>query len=122
MDYETAMRVENGEMPDDYYRVAHDERELVAIIEEWHDGGTILKDARRGYGFYFGKTVGGRYVFMSDEFLDADEECKNPDFHEGRYDTAIDGVRAFEVNGKPLIEVVRGCRIAQSDAPNIYRD
>lgn len=122
MDYETAMRVENGEMPDDYYRVAHDERELAAIIEEWHDGGTIRKDARRGFGFHFGKTVGGRYVFMSDEFLDADEERDNPDFHECRYDTAIEGVRAFEVNGKPLIEVVRGCRIAQSDAPNIYRD
>ena len=122
MDYETAMRVENGEMPDDYYRVAHDERELAAIIEDWKDGFTIRKDARLGYGFHFGQTVGGRYVFMSDEFLDADEERDNPDFHEGRYDMAIDGVRDFKINGKPLIDVVRGCRIAQSDAPNLYRD
>ena len=122
MDYETAMKVENGEMPDNYYRVANDERELAAIIEEWHDGGTIRKDTPRGYGFYFGQTVSGKWHFATDDFLDADEEQDNPDFHEGRYDTAIEGVCAFEVNGKPLIEVVRGCRLHQCDAPNIYPD
>lgn len=124
MDYETAMRVENGEMPDDWYRIAHDERELAAIIEEWCGGGTIAKDTKAGYGFHFGQTVGGKWYFATDEFLDDDEECENPDFHECRYDTAIEGVRAFEVNGKPLIEVVRGCRIAQNDGdvPIIFPD
>ena len=122
MTYETAMMVENGEMPDDYYRVANDERELAAIIVEFQDGFTIRKDARLGFGFHFGITVGGKLYFATDEFLDDDEERDNPDFHEGRYDMAIDGVRDFKINGKPLIDVVRGCRIAQSDAPNIYRD
>lgn len=124
MDYETAMKVENGEMPDDWYRIAHDEAELAAIIEEWqHGGGTIAKDAKAGYGFCFGRTESGKWYFATDEFIDDDEERGNPDFHEGRYDTALDGVRDFKVNGKPLIEAVRGCRIAFSgDIPIVYPD
>ena len=122
MDYEMAMMYENGEMSNDCYRIAHDDRGLAAIIEELRDGHTILKDARRGCGFCFGQTAGGRWYFATDEFLDADEERENPDFHEGRYDAAIEGVRDFKVNGKPLIEVVRGCRMMRNDAPDLYPD
>ena len=122
MDYETAMMVENGEMPENWYRTAHDERELAAIIEEWRGGGTILKDTPHGHGFTFGQTIGGKWFFATDEFLDDDEEQDNPDYHEGRYETAIEGVRDFKVNGRPLIAVVRGCRISQNDAPDVYDD
>lgn len=122
MDYETAMKVENGEMPDDWYRVARDERDLAAIIEELADGSVIRKDAKAGHGFHFGQTASGKWLFSTDEFLDDDEARENPDFHEARYEKAIDGVRGFKVNGKPLIETVRGRRIAQSDAPNTYPD
>ncbi len=124
MDYEMAMKVENGEMPEDYYRIAHDERELAAIIEDWHGGGTIAKDTKAGYGFYFGQTESGKWFFATEEFLDDDEEQDNPDYHEGRYETAIEGVRDFKINGKLLIEAVRGCRIAQNDGdvPIIFPD
>ena len=75
MTYEMAMMVENGEMPDDWYRIAHDERELAAIIEEWHyGGGTINKDTPAGSGFTFGRTESGKWYFATDEFLDDDEE------------------------------------------------
>ena len=93
MDYETSMKLENGEMPDDWYRVASDENELAAIIVDLQDGGTIRKDARLGFGFHFGLTVGGRWYFATDEFLDDDEKRENPDFHESRYASAAEGVR-----------------------------
>lgn len=122
MDYETAQKVERGEMPDDWYRIAHDERELVSIIIELSDGGTIGKDAPFGSGFHFGLTVGGKFYFATDEFLDDACERDNPDFHEARYESATTGVRDFKINGKTLIEAVSGRRIAQSDAPNVYAD
>ena len=122
MDYETAMKVENGEMPDDYYRVANNENELAAIIVDLQDGGTIRKDARLGFGFHFGMTVGGKLYFATDEFLDDDEERENPDFHEARYSSAAEGVRDFKIQGHSLMYAVRGRRIAQSDAPEAYPD
>lgn len=122
MDYETSMKLENGEMPDDWYRVASDENELAAIIVDLQDGGTIRKDARLGFGFHFGLTVGGRWYFATDEFLDDDEKRENPDFHESRYASAAEGVRDFKIQGHPLMYAVRGRRIAQSDAPDVYPD
>ena len=55
--------------------------------------------------------------FSTDEFLDDDETNENPDFHEKRYKTAEEGVSDFKINGKPLLEAVRGVRFFEYDMP-----
>ena len=122
MEYELAMKVQNGEMPAEYYRTPNTPEELVQIIEGFASGGTIRADRPHGSGFAFGRTSGGRWAFVTDEFLDDDETKRNPDFHQGVFDTVREGVRRFTINGRGLFECGKGCRMAACDAPNIYPD
>jgi len=122
MQYELAQKYGNGEMPADCYMIAGTERALVALIERMQFGCTIRKDTPPGHGFAFGRTDGGAWAFLSDEFLDADETRRNPDFRQCNFDTVADGVRAFAINGRGLFECVKGCRFMQMDAPTVYQD
>lgn len=122
MQYEFIQKYNNGEMPEDHYSVANSEAELVALIERMEDGSTIAKDAPKGDGFHFGRTEKGRFFFETDEFLDENEEKENPAYHSATYDTAKDGVEDFKINGKNLIDAVKGCRFYAWDACVLYAD
>ena len=114
---EDCREVNAGKWPAEWYSVANTEEELAALIENMQWGFAIAADVSDGCGFEFGRTYDGRFVFMSDEFLDDDETVENPDFHQIAYSTAIEGVEKFKINGKPLIEVMRGVRFFQYDIP-----
>lgn len=122
MNHELAMLVQSGQGPAECYRVPDTVAALVKTIEELQSGGTIRADRPHGSGFAFGRTSGGRWAFATDEFLDGDERTPNPDFHQATFDTVADGVRTFTINGRGLFECVKGCRIFQDDAPNVYPD
>ena len=120
MNYELLQKCFNGEMPDSYYSVANSKAELIALIEQLEDAVTITKDTPIGERFHFGKTVEGRFFFETDEFLDEDGEKENPNYHSARYDSAKEGVENFKLNGKDLVDAVKGCRFLANDCPVIY--
>lgn len=122
MNVELAMKYERGEMPDECYTVPDTEAALVAAIGAIGSGHTIRRDTPHGSGFAFGRTDGGRWAFLTDEFLDADETERNPDFRQCNFDTVADGVRQFTINGRGLFECVKGCRICKDDVPQIFPD
>lgn len=116
MDYETAQKVENGEMPDDWYFSAETEQDLVACLQECLSCHTISKDADQGNRLYFFNHAGDAF-FWTDEFLDEDCEIPNPDYHVEKFVSISDGVRRFKVNGKSVMDVVGGSRFTQDDIP-----
>ena len=122
MNYELVMKYGRGEMPAECYRVPNTEDELVKIIEELQSGMTISADTPHGSGFGFGRTASGRWAFLTDEYLDADETNPNPDFRQSNFDTVADGVRQFTINGKGLFEAVKGCRFMLNDFPIRFDD
>ena len=114
---EDCEEVNAGKWPAEYYSVANTKEELAALIEEMQWGFAISADVSDGCGFEFGRTSDGRFVFLSDEFLDDDETVENPDFHETIYSSALEGVEKFKINGKSLIDAMRGVRFFQYDIP-----
>lgn len=116
MDYETAQKVEKGEMPSDFYRVAHNERELVSLLEKSRSCHTISEDTKPGRGLAFFRNEGNAF-FWTDEFLDDDGGVQNPDFHVEEFSSVADGVRNFKINGKSVVDAVCGARFAENDIP-----
>lgn len=107
---------------EDFFYTVKTAAGLAAFINRTSEGGTYREDAPPGCGFWFGRTTFGRFVFFSDKHLDDAGETPNPDCHVKQYDTAAEGVRDFKINGKPLFDTLRGCRLWQSDAITIYAD
>ena len=122
MSPEDCKEINEGKWPAEWYSVANTEKELVALIKNLRWGRPISADVPAGSGFMFGEVASGGVFFSTDDFLDDDEMIENPDSHENRYKTVEDGVRDFKINGKPLIDVVRGARFFQSDIPFVIFD
>ena len=121
MQIEDIEEVNNGKWPAEYYHTANTEKELAELINSIQWGWLIDVDDKTGQGFSFGIPEVGKVAFSSgSEFLDEDEEIENPDFQVRQFSSALEGVRSFKIKGKPLIEVVRGCRFFQSDMPMPY--
>ena len=124
MDYELVKEIDEGRAPANCYAVANTPDELAEAIERMTCGGwTITADTPRGHGFAFGQTVSGRIALMTNEFLDEDETRQNPDYRFETFADSREAVCLFRINGKPVFDCVKGCRIATiEDIPMIYSD
>lgn len=123
MNYELAIKCVNGELDPKSYSVVNTVEELIDLIDTIWDGFLIRKDAPCGSGFGFTLTEKGPgygYRFHSDRFLSTEDKKlgkENPDYHSVYYKTAAEGVAHFKINGKPLIEAVKGRRFFANDVP-----
>ncbi len=118
-----AEKVAKGEMPDDWYRVANTEDELVEIIKGNLEGCVIFADLP-SHTFRFATTIGGwkrsgggKKVFMTGDYGDGEDGKPNPDYLEKRYADVREGVHDFKIGGRPILEVVKGKRFAIDTAP-----
>jgi len=121
MNCEMAHAIIHGEMPPDFYRVPSTVDTLVETIETINDGGTVV-DAANGECVTFGRTVGGKWVFVTAEFLDDDERTRNPDFHICHFDTVREGVERFTINGTRLLQWGIGRKFWASDCGCLFPD
>ena len=118
---ELAEKIDRGEMPKDYYRVANTKEDLVAIIRDYLTvgGHVISADCTKDFQFAFGLPVDGKgnVACANDEFLDDDETEANPAYRRMTFDSAEDAVEGFEVGGTSVWPWAKGRRFAFPDIP-----
>lgn len=118
---ELAAKIDKGEMPKGYYRIANTKADLVAIIKGCLTmGGCVISaDCTKDFQFTFGLPVdgNGNVACANDEFLDDDETVANPAYRRMTFDSAEDAVEGFEVGGTSVWPWAKGRRFAISDIP-----
>ena len=121
MIYETAIKLQDGEMPDEWYEVPKTKEDLIRLIDTWDEGGPIAKDTPEVERYGWGRTTTGKFIFFAgDEFQDGDEEIENPDYKEFLFDSAEELVERAVVGGKPIWPASKGRRFVPCDAPSPF--